>query len=152
MAERLKKTVQPEVSYDDLPDENGHFGPYGGRFVAETLMGPIEELRQAYERYVKALEPAIMTVGGRPIWRGEARFTLIGPSAERWDEVILVAYPRRQAFERLLATREYRAAVALRSAALEDSRLIVTIAPQAIGRVAWSLYKLGAKLHRRAPR
>src|SRR3990172_4887003 len=53
MAERLKKTVQPEVSYDDLPDENGHFGPYGGRFVAETLMGPIEELRQAYERYVK---------------------------------------------------------------------------------------------------
>ena len=108
--------------------------------------------REAYERYVKALEPAIMTVGGRPIWRGEARFTLIGPSAERWDEVILVAYPRRQAFERLLATREYRAAVALRSAALEDSRLIVTIAPQAIGRVAWSLYKLGAKLHRRAPR
>jgi tryptophan synthase beta chain len=34
-----------------MPDKNGHFGPYGGRFVAETLMGPIEELRQAYERY-----------------------------------------------------------------------------------------------------
>ena len=34
-----------------LPDDNGHFGPYGGRFVAETLMGPLEELRQAYERY-----------------------------------------------------------------------------------------------------
>ena len=33
------------------PDANGHFGPYGGRFVAETLMGPVEELRQAYERY-----------------------------------------------------------------------------------------------------
>jgi tryptophan synthase beta chain len=37
--------------YDQMPDKNGHFGPYGGRFVAETLMGPIEELRQAYERY-----------------------------------------------------------------------------------------------------
>ncbi len=35
----------------DLPDANGHFGPYGGRFVAETLMGPLDELRQAYERY-----------------------------------------------------------------------------------------------------
>ncbi len=34
-----------------LPDERGHFGPYGGRFVAETLMGPLEELRLAYERY-----------------------------------------------------------------------------------------------------
>ncbi|HED52199.1 MAG TPA: tryptophan synthase subunit beta [Gammaproteobacteria bacterium] len=34
-----------------LPDADGHFGPYGGRFVAETLMGPLEELRQAYEKY-----------------------------------------------------------------------------------------------------
>ena len=34
-----------------LPDARGHFGPYGGRFVAETLMGPLEELRLAYERY-----------------------------------------------------------------------------------------------------
>lgn len=34
-----------------LPDADGHFGPYGGRFIAETLMGPIEELTQAYERY-----------------------------------------------------------------------------------------------------
>jgi len=33
-----------------LPDANGHFGPYGGRFVAETLMGPVEALRLAYER------------------------------------------------------------------------------------------------------
>ncbi|SCZ63759.1 tryptophan synthase subunit beta [Thiohalomonas denitrificans] len=36
-----------------LPDERGHFGPYGGRFVSETLMGPLEELREAYERYIK---------------------------------------------------------------------------------------------------
>jgi tryptophan synthase beta chain len=31
------------------PDENGHFGPYGGRYVAETLMPLILELEQAYE-------------------------------------------------------------------------------------------------------
>ncbi|WP_297462764.1 tryptophan synthase subunit beta [Ferrovum sp.] len=30
------------------PDENGHFGPYGGMFVPETLMGPLEELIEAY--------------------------------------------------------------------------------------------------------
>ncbi len=34
-----------------LPDADGHFGPYGGKFVAETLMGPLEELRQAYEKF-----------------------------------------------------------------------------------------------------
>ncbi|MDX1496742.1 MAG: tryptophan synthase subunit beta [Salinisphaeraceae bacterium] len=31
------------------PDANGHFGVYGGRFVAETLMQPLDELREAYE-------------------------------------------------------------------------------------------------------
>jgi tryptophan synthase beta chain len=34
----------------DLPDATGHFGPYGGLFVPETLMHPLEELRLAYER------------------------------------------------------------------------------------------------------
>ncbi len=37
----------------ELPDTRGHFGPYGGIFVAETLMAPIEELRQAYEKYIE---------------------------------------------------------------------------------------------------
>ena len=36
-----------------LPDAGGHFGRYGGTFVAETLMHPLEELRVAYERYLK---------------------------------------------------------------------------------------------------
>lgn len=35
----------------DLPDARGHFGPYGGIFVAETLMHALAELRDAYERY-----------------------------------------------------------------------------------------------------
>jgi tryptophan synthase beta chain len=32
-----------------LPDERGHWGAYGGRFVPETLMAPLEELAAAYE-------------------------------------------------------------------------------------------------------
>ncbi len=35
----------------DFPDSRGHFGPYGGIFVGETLMEAIEELRAVYERY-----------------------------------------------------------------------------------------------------
>ena len=30
------------------PDAGGHFGPYGGRYVPEVLMAPIEELEAAY--------------------------------------------------------------------------------------------------------
>jgi len=39
-----------KTDYYSMPDERGHFGIYGGKFVAETLMEPIEELRQAYEK------------------------------------------------------------------------------------------------------
>jgi len=39
-----------------LPDARGHFGPYGGRFVPETLMHPLQELEDEYRRAQK--EPA----------------------------------------------------------------------------------------------
>ncbi len=35
----------------DLPDAKGHFGPYGGTFVAETLIDALDELREAYAKY-----------------------------------------------------------------------------------------------------
>lgn len=35
----------------DLPDKRGHFGPYGGVFVAETLISALDVLREQYEHY-----------------------------------------------------------------------------------------------------
>ncbi|MGD9168958.1 MAG: tryptophan synthase subunit beta, partial [Candidatus Thiodiazotropha sp.] len=55
-----------------LPDDRGHFGPYGGLFVSETLMAPLEELRQAYHRYMhdqaflKELDQDLAHYVGRP--------------------------------------------------------------------------------------
>ena len=46
-------TVQTATEPYNLPDARGHFGRYGGVFVAETLMEPIEELRLAYQRYMQ---------------------------------------------------------------------------------------------------
>ncbi len=46
-------TTNEAIENYDMPDERGHFGPYGGMFVAETLMEPIRELREAYEKYLK---------------------------------------------------------------------------------------------------
>jgi tryptophan synthase beta chain len=37
----------------DLPDSRGHFGPYGGVFVSETLVHALDELKRAYEHYSK---------------------------------------------------------------------------------------------------
>lgn len=48
-----KSHKQTKVTDYHLPDERGHFGPYGGLFVAETLMESIEELNEAYAKYMK---------------------------------------------------------------------------------------------------
>jgi len=50
--------VAPAHLIGAFPDARGHFGPYGGRFVAETLMEPLEELRLAWERY--RVDPAFL--------------------------------------------------------------------------------------------
>ena len=42
-------TAAAPNSYQTGPDERGHFGIYGGRFVAETLMPLILDLEEAYE-------------------------------------------------------------------------------------------------------
>lgn len=42
--------TEPSVDYSAFPDEKGHFGPYGGRFVSETLMHALDELKEIYTR------------------------------------------------------------------------------------------------------
>jgi tryptophan synthase beta chain len=60
------------TQFSSLPDAHGHFGPYGGMFVAETLMAPLDDLRQAYERYradpvfLAELEADLKDYVGRP--------------------------------------------------------------------------------------
>ena len=44
-------TNRPSALIGAYPDAAGRFGEFGGRFVAETLMGPIEALAAAYERF-----------------------------------------------------------------------------------------------------
>jgi len=39
------------IDYSAMPDERGHFGIYGGRFVSETLMQALDELHDAYEKF-----------------------------------------------------------------------------------------------------
>src|SRR2546422_6618507 len=55
-----------------LPDANGHFGQYGGSFVPETLMHPLEELKAAYaearadESFQREFETLLREYVGRP--------------------------------------------------------------------------------------
>jgi tryptophan synthase beta chain len=65
-------TVPRPNSYRTGPDERGHFGIYGGRFVAETLMPLILELERAYNEakrdpsFQKEMDGHLATYVGRP--------------------------------------------------------------------------------------
>ena len=60
------------VDFNAYPDAQGHFGRHGGRFVAETLIGPLEELAAAYDAarvdpaFVAAFEKDLRHYVGRP--------------------------------------------------------------------------------------
>ena len=46
------------ADYHAYPDPAGHFGRHGGRFVAETLIGPLQELSAAYD--TARMDPAFI--------------------------------------------------------------------------------------------
>ena len=54
------------------PDAGGHFGPYGGRYVPEVLMAPLEELEQTYlsarqdPAFQAELDDLLRNYAGRP--------------------------------------------------------------------------------------
>ena len=60
------------IDYSRYPDASGHFGRHGGRFVAETLIGPLEELAAAYDAarvdpaFIAAFEKDLKHYVGRP--------------------------------------------------------------------------------------
>lgn len=58
--------------FSELPNSTGYFGPYGGRFVPETLMAPLEELTKAYfaakddPKFIEELNYYLKHYAGRP--------------------------------------------------------------------------------------
>ena len=65
--------TNPQITdFHAYPDANGHFGRYGGRFVAETLMGPLQELSAAYDAarvdpaFIAEFEKDLKHYVGRP--------------------------------------------------------------------------------------
>lgn len=77
---------------------------------------------EQYNIYMKAAIPFIKETEAKVVFYGSARFSLIGPEASEWDKVIIVSYPSRAHFVKMVTNGSYPAD--LRIAALEDSRLI----------------------------
>lgn len=60
------------MNHKELPDDNGHFGTYGGVFVADTLMHALNDLKEVYEEakkdpaFIKELQAELKDYVGRP--------------------------------------------------------------------------------------
>jgi tryptophan synthase beta chain len=71
---------------DRWPDRRGRFGEFGGRFVPETLMAPVEELARAYDRAARdrrfraRLADLLESYAGRPtpLWRADRLSSALG--------------------------------------------------------------------------
>ena len=50
MSNENKPQVNPSPEYANFPNEQGHFGIYGGRFVSETLIPALDQLDEIYQR------------------------------------------------------------------------------------------------------
>src|SRR6266511_2779787 len=67
----VRRSMPPVISRRD-PDARGYFGEFGGRFVPETLVEPVEELERAYlaarddPQFVAALDRLLAHYVGRP--------------------------------------------------------------------------------------
>jgi tryptophan synthase beta chain len=82
---RSGPSLLDDVLAGRFPDERGRFGPYGGRYVPETLIGPLERLETAAQRslrdpqFLAQFHDELRTWAGRPTPLTHAR-TL----SERW--------------------------------------------------------------------
>jgi uncharacterized protein (DUF1330 family) len=104
------------------------------RFLQEDPGGPVTMLnllrfrpdggRESYNKYAKAIIPFLEKVGGTVLYLGDTGTPLVQPdSGNDWDAVLLVTYPSRQAFSRMVADPEYQQITHLRTDALEAAVL-----------------------------
>jgi tryptophan synthase beta chain len=74
------------MKFENLPDSGGHYGEFGGKYVPETLMAPLEELEEAFEQewhnddYRAELNHLNRTFSGRPtpLYKSESLSRLAG--------------------------------------------------------------------------
>lgn len=100
---------------------------YGGE---HTDLPPCSGREAYFQRYVPAFNQvvaALQAKGIKPVWLGGVFATLVAPSAEQWDHLVIVEYPTYATLRKVLESPEYQTqADPHRRAALADWRFIAT--------------------------
>jgi uncharacterized protein (DUF1330 family) len=105
------------------------------RFLAEDPGGPVVMLnllrfaeggRASYDAYAAGIGPFLRSVGARVVYSGDTSTALAAPDGHDWDAVLLVEYPSREAFCRMVADPDYQRITEHRTAALSHAVLQAT--------------------------
>jgi uncharacterized protein (DUF1330 family) len=106
------------------------------RYLAEDPGGPVVMLnllrfrdggRDSYDRYASALnETFLPRYGAEVLYAGDGSTPLVAEQGQDWDAVLLVRYPSRQAFSRMVADPEYQEVTHLRTEAVTEAVLQAT--------------------------
>ena len=100
----------------------------GGPVVMLNLLRYAEGGRESYEQYAEALRSTFLPrYGGEILYAGEGSTVLVAEAGQDWDAVLLIRYPTRQAFSRMVADSEYQQVTALRTRALTEAVLQATV-------------------------
>ena len=96
----------------------------GGPVVMLNLLRFAEGGRESYDQYAKALsETFLPRYGGEVLYAGDGGTPLVAEQDQDWDAVLLVRYPSREAFSRMVADPEYQQVTHLRTQALTEAVL-----------------------------
>jgi uncharacterized protein (DUF1330 family) len=100
----------------------------GGPVVMLNLLRFTKRGRESYERYAQALsETFLPRYGAEILYAGNGSTVLVAEEGQSWDTVIVVRYPDRRAFSRMVADPEYQRITHLRSEALVEAVLQATV-------------------------
>lgn len=102
-------------------------------FLDEDVPGPVVMLnllrfkeggRASYDEYGRHTAKTFLPrYGGEVLYAGDGRSPLVAEAGQAWDVVLLVRYPSREAFGRMIADPEYQAITHLRTEALAEAVL-----------------------------
>ncbi|GAB1692931.1 DUF1330 domain-containing protein [Krasilnikovia sp. M28-CT-15] len=96
----------------------------GGPVVMLNLLRFADGGRESYAEYARVLRETFMPrYGAKVLYAGDGNDALVAEEGQQWDAVLLVRYPSREAFSRMVADPEYQRVTRLRTAALREAVL-----------------------------
>jgi uncharacterized protein (DUF1330 family) len=100
----------------------------GGPVVMLNLLRFAEGGFESYQEYARQLhETFLPRYGGEVLYAGTGSTVLVAEDGQSWDAVVVVRYPHREAFSRMVADPEYQEVTRLRTEALTEAVLQATI-------------------------